>query len=443
MNKLQKDILELEEQFRSNSCRICLTPDIHNSCNLINENLIKCIKFCTGIRINQDSKLPTQICKDCLSSIAVAYKFKNLCMIAEKICGNLLQNRTKIGRPEKCTSPLENGIEVDVPEINKAEVDDNENLNEIVVDGDCMKLLQNEIEVDMPEINKIEVDDSESLNILLVDGDCMKPLQNGIKVEMPEIKKVQVGDNQILVDGDCIKENFVNIDHTNELEIEKIVMDNNFNVNENEDVTYFIYDPGEQDNLLDEPVSHIDEDNSQIDMSESSSAQRESDESNAKVTQRFVFGPYSNSKLKRVKLYCKWCDMKFATKQEASVHRELVHKRRTSFTCQVCGKTFARRAAHYVHARSHLPPTFACDHCDYRTAVKNQLAVHLRIHAAGPRRYQCEQCPSAYHTPSNLLNHRRKVHERLKRYACHVCGKTFFTSTDLNDHLDTHNKIKR
>lgn len=142
------------------------------------------------------------------------------------------------------------------------------------------------------------------------------------------------------------------------------------------------------------------------------------------------------------RLWCEPCNMKFETKEESDEHKRETHKVSQNWVCEICGKIFTHRASHYRHIKSHQPPRFACDHCDYKTWHKYDLAKHIRIHT-GLKMYQCEYCTASYYTSSNLTSHIRRLHMHEKRHDCNICRRTFFDKTKLNLHLDSHLEIKR
>ncbi|CAG9789682.1 unnamed protein product [Diatraea saccharalis] len=160
-------------------------------------------------------------------------------------------------------------------------------------------------------------------------------------------------------------------------------------------------------------------------------------------------GPYKKAgkpRLKKMKfrrLWCEPCGLKFTTKQLLEEHRKKSHSQDIeSWICEICGKVFVHRGSLSSHIRSHMPPEFACDQCDYKTSNKYDLIKHVRIHT-GEKRYQCQHCTSAYYTSSNLTSHIRYVHEGLKKYACELCERRFFDKTKYMRHIDSHNNVKR
>ncbi|CAB3261201.1 unnamed protein product [Arctia plantaginis] len=152
--------------------------------------------------------------------------------------------------------------------------------------------------------------------------------------------------------------------------------------------------------------------------------------------------PRPLKKYKFKKLHCEPCNIKFTNKQQCDDHKKALHKDSNHWVCEICGKMFVHRASHYTHVKSHLPPQFACDQCDYKTSHKHDLVKHIRIHT-GIKMYQCEYCTASYYTSSNLTMHTRRNHMKQRPFECSICRRTFFDRTKLNRHIDTHNDIKR
>lgn len=152
--------------------------------------------------------------------------------------------------------------------------------------------------------------------------------------------------------------------------------------------------------------------------------------------------PRRLKKYKFKKLHCESCDIKFDNKQQCEEHKKDKHKESAHWVCEICGKLFVHRASHYSHIKSHMPPKYACDQCDYKTWHKYDLVKHIRIHT-GVKMYQCEYCTASYYTSSNLTGHIRRNHMKQRPFQCHLCRMTFFDRTKLNRHVDSHNEIKR
>ncbi|GBP33077.1 Zinc finger and BTB domain-containing protein 47 [Eumeta japonica] len=141
------------------------------------------------------------------------------------------------------------------------------------------------------------------------------------------------------------------------------------------------------------------------------------------------------------RLWCNICELDLKTRADAKEHRKS-HQKNVTWVCEICGKVFRHRASHITHLKSHRPPRFSCDQCDYRTSHKHDLAKHIRIHS-GIKRYQCSYCPSSFHVISNLKSHERRTHQRVRDHICPVCSRLFFDMAHLKRHIDSHNEVKR
>ncbi|XP_013164013.1 PREDICTED: zinc finger protein 2-like [Papilio xuthus] len=292
------------------SCRVCMDRKT-NTFDIFTSDIAEKIYFCTGVQIIKEDYMPTQICDICHNNLSIAYNFKTLCLLSEKILKNINKDTKDILQ------------------------ENSENGDDLKQDFEAGDNVQIKLEPDMNRSTRINI-------------------------------KLKLG---------CIEEN----------------------------------------------------------------------EATTKVRKKR--GPYKKTgqtrltKFKFRKLFCEPCGMKFSSKEQSDKHKKETHKGE-SFICEICGKVFVHRASHFSHVRSHLPPQYACDSCDYRTCHKHDLIKHLRIHT-GVKLYQCEHCTASYHTSSNLSCHIRRCHAHERRHACHLCDRTFYDRTKLNRHIDTHNDIKR
>ncbi|KAI5640776.1 zinc-finger associated domain (zf-AD) domain-containing protein [Phthorimaea operculella] len=111
--------------------------------------------------------------------------------------------------------------------------------------------------------------------------------------------------------------------------------------------------------------------------------------------------------------------------------------RATRATTPPCASPTCASTREYMK-RSHYPPEFACDACDYTAVRKSDLRKHQRIHE-GVNPFRCPHCAHPFRTSSALHFHVRTVHEHApKRFECTVCEKRFYTSTRLKRHMDSH-----
>lgn len=105
--------------------------------------------------------------------------------------------------------------------------------------------------------------------------------------------------------------------------------------------------------------------------------------------------------------------------------------------CPVCGIFVIRLNQHLIH-HSDAPGLFACDICDMRFKVKNELIKHKLVHSK-IRNLTCPQCPKKFPTSSALARH-LKVHSEEKPYVCEICGKACKVPGNLRIHMRVHRK---
>ncbi|XP_059203641.1 protein odd-skipped-related 2-like isoform X2 [Centropristis striata] len=135
------------------------------------------------------------------------------------------------------------------------------------------------------------------------------------------------------------------------------------------------------------------------------------------------------------------------------------------FTCQICGRTFFHKGTLTHHMKSHkanfcsicklhlprrsklkshncVPPvptrrsSKSCDLCGKSFANQSALRIHYLVHT-GEKPHRCSLCGKGFTQKGNLKCHLR-IHTGERPFICFKCGKTFTQKVNLNHHLMAH-----
>ncbi|XP_039998327.1 zinc finger protein 180-like isoform X2 [Xiphias gladius] len=138
--------------------------------------------------------------------------------------------------------------------------------------------------------------------------------------------------------------------------------------------------------------------------------------------------------------HCSQCDRTFQHSWDLAKHESKHHGVAISFSCQLCGSSFANlRALTVHHKKSHsqesqLPQI--CSICSQSFATSSELLEHRKSHVTS-KRYICQQCGEGFDSLLARSQH-RQMHQVKHKFKCPHCEKTYTRRSDVKRHLSTH-----
>ncbi|XP_059181457.1 zinc finger protein 37 [Centropristis striata] len=138
--------------------------------------------------------------------------------------------------------------------------------------------------------------------------------------------------------------------------------------------------------------------------------------------------------------HCSQCDRTFQHSWDLAKHESKHHGAAVSFSCRLCGSSFANLRALTVHhkkshsAESQLPQI--CSICSHSFSTPSELFEHRKSHVSN-KRYICQQCGEGFDTLLARSQH-RQMHKVKSQFKCPHCEKTYTRRSDVKRHLSTH-----
>lgn len=177
------------------------------------------------------------------------------------------------------------------------------------------------------------------------------------------------------------------------------------------------------------------------------------DKPNSKVFDEHTFTTFllKNMQLKSPELNflsCDNCDYRTAKRYSLQLHMKRLHMPLSygkPFFCEVCGIRMSELANLKTHMRIHTGERpFSCtfESCDRRFVSSSELTIHMRRHL-GEKPYTCDQCPAAFVSKDYLNKHTMTKHSDLRPFSCAECDKSFKDVTTYKSHLVTHTDIRK
>ena len=136
---------------------------------------------------------------------------------------------------------------------------------------------------------------------------------------------------------------------------------------------------------------------------------------------------------------CNVCDITVNNEYALAIHQGSIHGSERPWTCNLCGKNFARHLELVNHRRIHSgDKQFQCDVCGARFNQKQNLHTHVRHIHLGERRYECDVCKMKFRRKRLLDCHINSKHKFERPYSCRQCKATFVYPEHVRKHELTH-----
>lgn len=132
---------------------------------------------------------------------------------------------------------------------------------------------------------------------------------------------------------------------------------------------------------------------------------------------------------------CSACSTRL--KQGNSVRHLTVHRRKKSFVCKICRKSFTRPDNLSSHMLIHTGERpHSCTVCKKSFIEPGHLKAHTRIHT-GEKPFNCSVCKKSF-THRATRDRHEKNHQGKRPFSCSECGAQFKQHSHYLSHLVVH-----
>ena len=150
----------------------------------------------------------------------------------------------------------------------------------------------------------------------------------------------------------------------------------------------------------------------------------------------------------REKYKCAQCDYKSAIKSNLKIHIKQVHDKIKDIKCPQCDYKCSSKSHLKIHIkRIHdKVKNFECNQCDYKCSTKSDLTKHIKWVHVKVKNFECNQCDYKCPEKSSLKIHIKSVHEKIKDIECphDNCDFKCSRKSSLTLHIKSvHYKIKK
>jgi KRAB domain-containing zinc finger protein len=146
-----------------------------------------------------------------------------------------------------------------------------------------------------------------------------------------------------------------------------------------------------------------------------------------------------------IRLVCNICGLILKTRNKALLehHKQTMHEGLKNWTCELCGKTYASKAALENHVKiNHENKRFKCKLCDKDLRSQISLRTHIAAVHEKTVEFKCQFCGHKTFSKCGLNSHINRVHKDSSaisyRYPCTICNKNYYKRKRLAEHMDKH-----